>query len=78
MDDSLAGDGDAEQRAVPVGQEPGDFGAHFLYDPYPRTGRQWTTSFNDDFWTLFETAGGTWKWVMLVCKVKPPRGTALS
>jgi hypothetical protein len=63
---------------VVVGQEPGDFGAHFLYDPYPRTGRQWTTSFNDDFWTLFETAGGTWKWVMIECKVKPPRGTVLS
>jgi hypothetical protein len=36
------------------------------------------TSMSDDFWTLFETAGGTWKWVQLVCKVRPPRGTVLS
>lgn len=57
---------------VVVGQEPGDFGNHFLYDPYPREGRQFTTSLSDDFWTLFETPGGTWKWVMIVSKTRPP------
>jgi hypothetical protein len=57
---------------VVVGQEPGEFGNHFLYDPYPRSGRQYTTSFSDDFWTLFETAGGTWKWVSLMCRTRPP------
>jgi hypothetical protein len=57
---------------VTVGrEEAGGTPTYFLYDPYPRTGDQYMTSDSADFWVLFETADGHWKWVWIESLTKP-------